>query len=209
MWCWTTLCGLGNREYGRKDPSRWPRGTLYPQKLALPSLTSSGRSVGIVRSLTQATERSQRDGPPCVSSTAAVLSTDSYKFWRASSSCFIGFGGGNLFPTLSHQNWSEWLSDVQIWWLCWTGKMLSLSSCSSRYQWIVPAVSLGHCRAGNLHRCSEITFGSWDAPDYTNCPRDNGTSRIPRYCCPNHHRNSAVSCFTAGTSHSGLGVLRM
>jgi hypothetical protein len=30
--------------------------TLYPQKLALTSLTSGGRSVGIVRSRTQATE---------------------------------------------------------------------------------------------------------------------------------------------------------
>jgi hypothetical protein len=28
---------------------RWPRDTLYPQKLALASLTSGGRSVGIVR----------------------------------------------------------------------------------------------------------------------------------------------------------------
>jgi hypothetical protein len=34
----------------------WPRGTLYPQKLALTSPTSGGRSVGILRSLTQATE---------------------------------------------------------------------------------------------------------------------------------------------------------
>jgi hypothetical protein len=25
--------GLENREYGRGDPSRWPRGTLYPQKV--------------------------------------------------------------------------------------------------------------------------------------------------------------------------------
>jgi hypothetical protein len=48
--------GLENREYGRRDPSRWPRGTLYPQKLALTSLTSGGRSVGIVSSRTQATE---------------------------------------------------------------------------------------------------------------------------------------------------------
>jgi hypothetical protein len=46
--------GLESREYGRSDPSRWPRGTLYPQKLALTSPTSSGRSVGIVRSRTQA-----------------------------------------------------------------------------------------------------------------------------------------------------------
>jgi hypothetical protein len=35
--------------YGRGDPMRWPRDTLYPQKLALASLTIGGRSVGIVR----------------------------------------------------------------------------------------------------------------------------------------------------------------
>jgi hypothetical protein len=46
------------REYGRRDPSRWPRGTLYPQTLALASPTSGGRSVGIVRLRTQATELS-------------------------------------------------------------------------------------------------------------------------------------------------------
>jgi hypothetical protein len=39
-----------------KDPSRWSRGTLYPQKLALTSPTSGGRSVGIIRSRIQATE---------------------------------------------------------------------------------------------------------------------------------------------------------
>jgi hypothetical protein len=42
--------GLERREYGRRDPSRWPRGTLYPEKLALPSPTIGGRSVCIVRS---------------------------------------------------------------------------------------------------------------------------------------------------------------
>jgi hypothetical protein len=47
---------LENWEHVPKDPSRWPRGTLYPQMLALTSLTSRGRSVGIVRSQTQATE---------------------------------------------------------------------------------------------------------------------------------------------------------
>jgi hypothetical protein len=34
---------------GRGDPLRSPRDTLYPQKLALASPTSGGRSVGIVR----------------------------------------------------------------------------------------------------------------------------------------------------------------
>jgi hypothetical protein len=43
-------------EYGLRDPSRWPRGTLYAQKLALTLSTSGGRSVGIVRSQTQATD---------------------------------------------------------------------------------------------------------------------------------------------------------
>jgi hypothetical protein len=53
--------GLENRKYGRRDPSLWPRGTLYPQTLALTSPTSCGRSVGIVRSRTQATEFSFSD----------------------------------------------------------------------------------------------------------------------------------------------------
>jgi hypothetical protein len=44
------------REYGRRDPSLWTRGTFYPQKLELTSLTSCGLSVGIIRSPTQATE---------------------------------------------------------------------------------------------------------------------------------------------------------
>jgi hypothetical protein len=47
--------GLESREYGRRDPSRWPRGTLYPQKSALTSLTSGSHSVGIVRLRTEAT----------------------------------------------------------------------------------------------------------------------------------------------------------
>jgi hypothetical protein len=46
---------LESREYGRRYPSRWPRGSLYPQKLALTSPTSGGRSVDIVLSRTQAT----------------------------------------------------------------------------------------------------------------------------------------------------------
>jgi hypothetical protein len=45
-----TPSGQENLEYGRRDPSSWPRGTLYPQKLALTSPTSGGRP------RTQATE---------------------------------------------------------------------------------------------------------------------------------------------------------
>jgi hypothetical protein len=46
--------GLEIREHGRTDPSRLPCGILYPQKLVLAPPTSSGRSVSIVRSWTQA-----------------------------------------------------------------------------------------------------------------------------------------------------------
>jgi hypothetical protein len=38
------------RKNSRRDPSRWPRGTLYQQRLTLTSQTSSGCSAGIVRS---------------------------------------------------------------------------------------------------------------------------------------------------------------
>jgi hypothetical protein len=48
--------GLETCKYGRRDPPRWPRETLYPQKLALTLPTSGSRSVGIGRSRTEATE---------------------------------------------------------------------------------------------------------------------------------------------------------
>jgi hypothetical protein len=47
---------LDSREYGRRDPPRWPRGILYPQNLALASPTSGVCSVGIIRSRTKAME---------------------------------------------------------------------------------------------------------------------------------------------------------
>jgi hypothetical protein len=37
--------GLEIREYGRRDLSRWPRGILFPQKLALTLPICGGRSV--------------------------------------------------------------------------------------------------------------------------------------------------------------------
>jgi hypothetical protein len=48
--------GLENGEYWSGDPSRWPLDTNYPQKLALTSPTVGGRSAGIVRTRTKATE---------------------------------------------------------------------------------------------------------------------------------------------------------
>jgi hypothetical protein len=50
------VTGLDSREYDRRNPSRWPRGTLYAQKLTLTSPTSGGRSVGIVHLRNKATE---------------------------------------------------------------------------------------------------------------------------------------------------------
>jgi hypothetical protein len=52
----SSCSGLEIREYGRRDQLCCPRNTLYPHKLAPTSPTSGGRSVGIVRSRTQATE---------------------------------------------------------------------------------------------------------------------------------------------------------
>jgi hypothetical protein len=48
--------GLEIREYGRRDPSCWPRDTIYPQLLTLTSLISGGRSVSIIRLRTEAKE---------------------------------------------------------------------------------------------------------------------------------------------------------
>jgi hypothetical protein len=52
----SSVYGLENREWGRRDSLRWPRGILYPQQLALSSPTFGSRSVDIVRSRTQATD---------------------------------------------------------------------------------------------------------------------------------------------------------
>jgi hypothetical protein len=78
--------GLEIREYGRRDPSRWPRDTLYPQILALTLPTSGGRSVGITRSWTEATE---------IFSTARIVFLESlgwlcsnFFFWHVDSEGF-------------------------------------------------------------------------------------------------------------------------
>jgi hypothetical protein len=52
----SSCSGLENRECGRRDPSRWPRSTFHPQKLALTSPKRGCRSLGIFRSRIQATE---------------------------------------------------------------------------------------------------------------------------------------------------------
>jgi hypothetical protein len=47
--------GVGNQDYGHRDPPCSPRDIVCLQKLALTSRTSGGRSVGIVCSQTKAT----------------------------------------------------------------------------------------------------------------------------------------------------------
>jgi hypothetical protein len=50
------LLGLENRDYGRRGSAADYATPLFPQKLALTSLTSGDRLVGIVRSQTKDTE---------------------------------------------------------------------------------------------------------------------------------------------------------
>jgi hypothetical protein len=52
----TKVAGQKHEIIDSGNPLRRPRDTLYPQKLALTSPTSGGRSVGIVRSRIKATE---------------------------------------------------------------------------------------------------------------------------------------------------------
>jgi hypothetical protein len=52
----SSCSGLENREYGRGDPLRWPRDTLYQLKLVLNSPTRAGLAISIVRLRTKATE---------------------------------------------------------------------------------------------------------------------------------------------------------
>jgi hypothetical protein len=53
--------GLETENTSVGDLSRWPRDTLYPQKLVLSSPASGGHSIGTVRSQTKATEFSSNN----------------------------------------------------------------------------------------------------------------------------------------------------
>jgi hypothetical protein len=58
LWRKSSSSGLDNREYIRTDPSLWQRDIFDQQTLALTSLTSGSRSVGIICLRTEATELS-------------------------------------------------------------------------------------------------------------------------------------------------------
>jgi hypothetical protein len=84
------------RQYGRRGPLRWPRDTLYPQKLALTSPTSGSRSVAIVRSRTMPTEfKMVRDSS--VGSTTGYGARHILFFFTILQSVQIGLGVHSAF----------------------------------------------------------------------------------------------------------------
>jgi hypothetical protein len=85
--------GLENRDYGRGNSLRWPRDTLYPQRLAT-SPTSGGRSVGIVRLRTTTTEFS-----------FFLISSAQPIRWTATWSQLIGYVKCNPYPE-PHAPWT-------------------------------------------------------------------------------------------------------
>jgi hypothetical protein len=86
--------------------------------------------------------------------------------WRTSSSCFRVVGGGNLFLTLvSKTDQSD--SVIVLAWEDAKGHLRALETTTEQLQ----LCEWGHYFLGKLHRCSEITSGSWDASDYPTCER--------------------------------------
>jgi hypothetical protein len=118
---------LERREYGHRDPSRWPHGTLYLQKLEVTSPTSGGRSISIVHLRTQATEFSFNFLRPISGSCYWSLS-----FW-------ISHQNPMCIPFLLHMCWVVCASrsplldhSNYIWW--------SSSSCSYHQPPIIPSL---------------------------------------------------------------------
>jgi hypothetical protein len=88
--------GLENREYGLRDPSGWPHGTLYPKKLALTSPIGGGRSVGIVRSQTQATKFSLVMWNMLLNENGLRLSIYAYYSWEMILNVDLGVSFDNI-----------------------------------------------------------------------------------------------------------------
>jgi hypothetical protein len=110
--------GLENRECGRTDPLRWPRNTLYPQINWHSSPTGGGRSVGILRSRTKATEYgSQVTGHRLLMTYEMAAQSVKRKVVGRGS---ISGRGSRLFPTSqrvqtgsgAHPAPTQWISTV-------------------------------------------------------------------------------------------------
>jgi hypothetical protein len=114
---------------------------------------------------------------------AVLLGMDSYKYWtvcsgmsyhsswRIPSTCYGNVGGGNLFLTLV----SKTDQSASLMFKCgnWAGQEICRTSTFMIFKpWLNSSgCGMRHCLLAKLHFCSDITSGSWDAPDYPTCPR--------------------------------------
>jgi hypothetical protein len=153
------------------DPSRWPRGPLYPQKLTLSSPRSGGRSVGIVRSRTQGTDLLLLFCRLRGYSVAALPAT-SVLHWEVIISGRDLRVGGKGLEAPSHDNWMRveldelWVtktkfSDIHVWlcvnvylhvWLC-VNVYLHVWLCVNIYLhvWLCVNVYLHVCLCVNVY----------------------------------------------------------
>jgi hypothetical protein len=164
--------GLENREYGCRDPSFWPRDTtLYPQKLALTSPTSGGRSVGIVRSRTKATEKGKKKSnwiqpvPSHSTSSRSTLILPSH----LGIILLIGFLT-SCFQTLCIgllTFWKQLLSSLAHVCTVWCNRMAGLNHFGRNK---VRATRMMTCRSnnGDEHSCSALSHALSLWPQVTN-----------------------------------------
>jgi hypothetical protein len=92
------------------DPLRWPRDIFYPQKLALTSPTSGGRSVSIVRFRTKATEFSVSTPRPSTLHNTAPTTTISCHIYPHFRLCTIKWPDRNTYIVCS---WSQRIVPVK------------------------------------------------------------------------------------------------
>jgi hypothetical protein len=109
--------GPENREYGRGDPLCWPLDTLYPQKLALTSPTSGGRSVGIVRLRAKDTELFWSFKWAQVVTDAKHACTSTFKLWwhAPSNAYLLRAYTKKKAAYISPELWYDAKVSIQIW----------------------------------------------------------------------------------------------